>query len=1031
MKKILYIAFLLLTSGFILPMDSSAQNKEANINKRSKSVTKKQSPTLKVNSKVCDMEGNPITDASVISGEGAYIVHTDISGSFSITARKNSTLIIEAIGYEPFSVNLALGAFPDTVHLVKSDLFASSGDNVSRADGGTVAQRNLIGTGGKLQGEKLSTYPDILLGNSLQGRMAGLIVVPTVGGLGNNSSEFYLRGLHGMENNQAIVVIDGVERSFDELISEEIESIELMKDPTTKILYGPRAANGILWVTTKRGKENRRTIRVSAEAGITKMTRTPDYLNSYQYAQLYNEARQNDGYPNFYSQQQLSGYKNSTGANDFLSPDADYYNEFLRKDALYRKISVEVNGGSENVQYALIIGYNGNGGYEKVGETPDFNRMNIRGNLDVKVNDYLSVVGGISAQLGIRNWSSKNGSEVFTALSTHRSNEYPFTINPAQIGLPADSLGLPTFGASMQKPNNLYADMLYGGFSSERNLNSQANLGLDFTLDKILKGLKASAYVTFDNYNYFMNGQRNIHPTYFVKAYTDEDGKEQYFTTQMRKRELQSDQSRLGESTIRSNSWRVNAQYATQLGPNQISASAAYNYYKREVIGTSQDIINANYTMRLNYSFNNKYLVEADLAYMGSNLFDNGNKFFLAPAFGVGWVLSNESFFKSHTKINFLKLKASFGVLGYDGNVPAPNYRTAWEDGGTAQLGEQNKTTTSHITNFIRMGNPELKWEKSAEFNVGLEGLFLKNRLFAELNYFNEVRSDIIGFRKSEYSDMIGSFISYSNMGKVKNHGFEATLNWNDRVGDFVYKLGLNFMWSKNKLTAWDEVAYSDYLCTVGKSTDAMMGYRALGLFGKDVPLAGHPSQFLGSYQEGDIAYADLNNDKMIDDRDKEMLGNSFPHTNVGVEVELKYKQWGLYILGVYEGGVSKWLNNTYYWNKGEDKYSVMALDRYHPIDNPEGNYPRLTTTNGDNNFRDSSFWIQKADFFRLRNVELSYTLPNKFNSHIFQNIKVFARGSNLFVLSGIKDLDPELPDAGVTNYPVSMAITGGISVQF
>lgn len=1032
MKKITYIVFLFLALGTVSPLAVTAQNKKAANNKQNRTAAKKESPVIQVSSRVVDMDGNPVINAAVTAGEGSYLVYTDESGAFNISARKRSVVTIEAMGYEPVTINLSISEFPESVQLKKLDLFASNEDRISRADGGTVLQRDLVGSGGKLAGDKLSSYPDLLLGNALQGRMAGLVVSPTVNGLGNNKPEFYIRGQHGKDNNTAVVVIDGVERNFDDLIAEEIETIELLKDPTTKILYGPRAANGVLWVTTKRGKENRRAVRVSAEAGVTRMTRTPEYLNAYQYGLLYNEARRNDGFSDFYSQQQLEGYKNSSGAHDFLYPDADYYDEFLKKNSLYRKISVEVNGGSENVQYALVLGYNGSDGFEKTGQTPSFDRLNVRGNLDVKVNDFLSVSGGVSAQLGIRDWGRMNNAEVFTALNTHRPNEYPFTIDPKLINLPTDSLGLPTFGASQQNPANLYADMMYGGFSSERNLNSQASLGLNFTLDRILKGLKASAFVTFDNYDYFMNGQRNTHPTYFVKPYLNAAGDDDYFIMQMRKRDLQSDQSRLGESSVRSNSWRAVVEYNRLFGKHQVSARGGYNFYKREVVGASQDIMTANYTMRLNYGFDNRYIGEVNMAYMGSNRFDDGNKFFLAPAVGASWIISNENFMSNATHIDFLKLKASFGILGYEGNTPAPNYRTAWEDGGTAQLGEQNKTTTSHITNFIRIGNPDLKWERSTEFNIGMEGLFLKNRLYAEVNYFNEVRSDIIGFNKSQYAGMVGPFISYSNMGEVKNHGFEGMVNWSDKAGDFSYKLGLNFIWSKNKLVKWNEPAYPDeYSRLIGLPTDAMMGYRAIGLFGKDVPLAGHPQQMLGAYQEGDIAYADLNGDKIIDDRDKEMLGNSFPRTTMGMEIELKYKQWGLYILGVYEGGVSKWLTNNYYWNMGEGKYSVEALDRYHPTENPSGNYPRLTTTNGDNNFRNSSYWLEKGDFFRMKNVEISYTLPNKFKSPVFQNIKFFARGNNLFVLSGIKDLDPELVNAGVNNYPVTMTVTGGISVRF
>ncbi|MPN24063.1 hypothetical protein SDC9_171457 [bioreactor metagenome] len=233
-------------------------------------------------------------------------------------------------------------------------------------------------------------------------------------------------------------------------------------------------------------------------------------------------------------------------------------------------------------------------------------------------------------------------------------------------------------------------------------------------------------------------------------------------------------------------------------------------------------------------------------------------------------------------------------------------------------------------------------------------------------------------------------------------------------------------------MVEWDQLDYPDaYANMLGLPSDVMIGYEAIGLFGKDVPLAGAPVQTLGTYQEGDIAYADLNGDDIIDDRDRKVLGNSFPRTSLGLNLDLKYRQFGLNLTGVAKGGYNVWTVNNYYWNRAEDKYSILTLDRYHPINNPDGSYPRLTTTSGANNFVYSSFWMKNAAFFRLKNIELSYTLNGKSITKFSNNIRFFIRGANLFVLSNIKELDPELINAGVTNYPVYLTVTGGISVKF
>ena len=248
---------------------------------------------------------------------------------------------------------------------VNADNVVTADSLVSRADGGIILKEHEVGFSSKIDNKYFSSYPDIIFTNSLQGKMAGLQVRSTVNGLGNNNPEIYIRGLHGMDNNTAIVIIDGVERPLDDILPEEIESIEVLKDATAKILYGSRAANGVLWVKTKRGKANSHTYRASAEMGLSQITRTPEFIDSYNYAKLYNEARINDGLPAFYTQGQIQGYKNSIGATDFLYPNVDYYDTFLNNVSNYQKATFEMNGGTDRVRYSLVAGYIGAGGFEK------------------------------------------------------------------------------------------------------------------------------------------------------------------------------------------------------------------------------------------------------------------------------------------------------------------------------------------------------------------------------------------------------------------------------------------------------------------------------------------------------------------------------------------------------------------------------------------------------------------------------------------------------------------------------------------
>lgn len=918
-----------------------------------------------------------------------------------------------------------------TAQSLHEEVLATDTAIIERLDGGITSQKEFVGAANYIPVEELRSFPDLNVVNALQGKAPGLIARWGDGGLGFNTSNLFIRGQHTNGNSQAIVIIDGIERSLDDLLVEEIESIEVLKDAVAKVLYGPAAANGIIKVTTKKGKIGKRKIRTTVEGGIMHVTRTPKYLDSYNYATLYNEARANDGLAPIYQPGQLEGYKNSTGVNDLLYPNVDYMNEFTRKQSFYRKATVEFIGGSRNMKYAMVAGYTGANGLEKLGERQNLNRLNLRGNLEIRITDYMRVKAGVGARLEIKDWGSKDGTGIYNAISTNRPNEYPFTIAPENIGMPPAEDGVPYFGTSDRFSDNLYADVVYGGNSSERYMSSQADLGLDLDFNKYIKGLTAEAYLTFDNYNVTRQSLSKVYATYDIRPYKDETGNEQIQFTQKRKQNLPKDYSISNNSVKRTSGWRTNISYNRAFGIHDLGATIAYRYYKTERQGQNQDIIDASYSLRLNYGYDKRYLAETALVYMGSNKFMDDHKYFFSPTVGIGWVLSNEQFMKNIETINFLKLKASFGVLGYAGNTGYSLYQTTWKENGTVGLGEQNKNN-SYITSLIRYGNPNLKWEKSAELNIGIEGRLLQNRLRGEINYFHERRWDIIGTNSSHYTDMIGDYLYAENRAEVKNQGVEASISWFDSpIKDFSYEVGLNLTFSKNKLIKADELDnIEDYRKKIGQPTDHIFGLQAEGLFGKDIPLNGHAPQSFGPYQNGDIAYADLNGDEIIDSRDETIVGNNFPRISWGIDVDLHYRNWGLYIQGVAETGVDKLLSNTYYWNTGLGKYSDRVLDRYHETQNPQGSYPRLTSTDGKNSFRNSSYWVRNSAFFRLKNIELSYTFKFK-KKNIAQNLKLFARGANLFVISGFKDMDPERPDAGITNYPVLVTYTGGLSVTF
>ncbi|WP_161554480.1 SusC/RagA family TonB-linked outer membrane protein [Sinomicrobium soli] len=1010
-----YIHFLAFILVLCLPVTLQAQKKK-----------KKKREKITVTSRIVDETGTAIPRATITLGEGMLRIASDEKGKFSLKTASEGKLLVEAGGYQ--SQWVELGEVTEEIVLARTLLLASAKDAVDLPLGQQISQRALTGAVSGIEGADLESYPDLSFSNALQGRIMGLQVRQSVNGLGNNSATLYVRGLARGGSDGIITIVDGIERSIDYLAAQEVESVKVLKDATSKILYGPRAANGVVLITTKRGKPNTRVLKVSAEYGASFVTRLPGYLDSYEYAGLYNEARANDGLSLFYSEQDLEGYRNSTGPNDQRYPNAGYHDYFLEEAAAFRKATVEYSGGNDKSQYALVLAYTGGNGIEKIGDKPVRDRINLRGNLDFDINDFMSVNLGASGYVETQSWPSRNNSQVMSVLSSHRPNEYPFLLTDEALrNTDAD---FPPMGGSFYRPNSLYADLLYGGFSESQLFYGQANLGIDFDFgDILLDGLSASVYYTTDNLQYFQNGKSETAVTYASRwSDTEEGASVRYYP--LRRRVIEDNQRRQNQNYINNNGFYTTVSYENRFGAHDIKAGISHIYYNKDHDNWIQDLRFTNTVLRLNYGFNDRWYAEASLAYMGSDKMPSGNRYKLFPAVGAAWVLSEEGFMSGAGFLDFLKLKGSFGILGYDRAMDYYQYENRWNTDGSVQFNERNNTSFSR-TRLQLTGNPDLDWEKSREINVGLEGLMLNNRLRFELNYFNEYRYDMLQSPSSNYSVTAGGLFPLINRGENINRGFEAEVNWSDAIGDWNYQVGGLMIFSKNKVLRTNEITYpenQDFIRNTGRPSDTMYGFVAEGLFTGQPQADNHPVQAFGPYGIGNIAYKDLNGDHVVDNMDRKAIGNSFPRTSLGVNLKLDYKRFSLFVLGTAELGADNWLNNSYYWNYGEGKYSTVVRDRYHPVSNPGGTYPALTTTNGINDFRNSTYWLQDASFFRLKNVELSYTLSA---SKVAKSYEFHIRGTNLFVLSENKDLDPEVINAGVDNYPVFRTVTGGVTINF
>lgn len=1008
--KTLYIYIILM---LLLPFFS-----ESNIyaQKRSKQYSE-------IKAKVVDKEGNPIQSVRITVDEGIFESSTDKQGKFSLKVTDNSTLVFDVPGFEPQYLGVSVIKQNPVVVMEKSIPYGGVKDEVELPFRKTIA-REIVGATSTIDEDAISSSNQMNVLNILSGKAPGLNVSQVPTEPGRSATVLNIRGLsRSATDNAPLIIIDGIERPLEDLTPEEIESITVLKDATSKILYGPKAVNGVLLVKTKRGIKYKRDRQFNIEFGAQTPVRMPEYLNSADYATMYNQARINDGLSPYYTQTDIDGYR--MGTNPVLYPDVDFHKLCLNDHMSYRKAIAQFRGGNESAQYYVNATYAGYGGYEAVGKNNTSNKFNLRVNLDYKVNDWLKAFVDIAGQMEFYTTNYMSADKLFSRLSSHRPNAYP--IKFSDPGNPGTEIYGTMENANLSSSReNIYAEMALGGSKENTVRKGQTNIGFDLSLDRYVKGLSAKAYVTFDVYNYLVVGKNENFSSY--RPIFNENsliGKE-LLTVEKKV----SDKSRIADQMYRNYGYFGQLSYdRTFQAKHQLKSDLVIFQSRRENLGSSQDDVNRTFALRTNYVYNKKWIAELDMAVMGSSRFTKGNRYGYFPTVGVAWIASEEKFLKDKEWLDFLKIKASTGLLGTDNYFDFFLFESRWNTSQSTHFGPKLEEDVNTST-LVHVGNPDLTWEKSFEINIGAEASFL-NCLTADFNYFNNYRYDILTPTTS-FSSINGGELMYRNYGSVRNQGVELALEYSGNIGKLHYSIGGNTIWSKAVYEKTDDMeGLSSNRKKEGKPVDTRFGLIAEGLFKSGDEIAAHPVQDFGPVQIGDVKYANINNDHHINENDMLPIGNEYPRFQFGLNINLAYKGFELSLSGSGMAQYDIYLNNSYYWMREDQKYSTFVKNYFNPSTG-EGKFPRLTTQQNQNNYRSSSLWMRSGNFFKLRDAMLSYSLPqNITNKMTLKQVKLFVRGSNLFTISSIKDLDPEYIDAGVTGYPFFRSFTGGINVVF
>jgi len=1051
---------------------------------RTAKVQTTQNHKITVSGTVLDKTTNdPLIGVSVVvKGVANAGTITDMDGKFTLKLPyAEAPLVFSYLGYQPQEI--VPGAKKELTVLLQEDTKALQEVVVV----GYTKQRKetMIGSVATITTKDLTQSPTANINNALAGRLPGLIVNQYAGGEpGVDQSELFIRGKATYGNQSAIVIVDGIERDMSYLAPDEIETFTILKDASATAAYGIRGANGVIVITTKRGKAaEKATVNLKASIGINQPIGFPEYLGSADYATLYNEARLNDAKMtgadisslNLFSQQAIDNFRRAKGDNsDGLGYDWDYY-DFAFKPGLQEDVSLSIRGGTDKVRYYVLANYFSQGGnykYSNAGEYDSqtkFTRYNFRSNIDININRYLSTRLDLGARITDRNAPGTTAGRLMTICATqppylpilveenaHPQNEEYIQQNPRGM----------LYGDNIYR-YNLLGELSRTGYLNEKNTYLNGSFAMNLDMEFLTKGLKAEVMFSYDasegrwinrKLDTYKDGYRE-YPKY--ATFMPIEGSDAYMAgghyTGAYKTGNKYDidqtigngfshnasdgrtyiQARLDYNRLFSNRHEVTAMLLANRGNRTVNNELAYH---------SQGI-----TGRFAYYYNQKYLMEFNFGYNGSENFTPGKRYGFFPAGSIGWVVSEEEFMKKASWIDFLKVRASYGLVGSD-NVSSRFPYLAFYGGGSGYDFGNNFGTNVGGTSEGNLANANLTWEKARKLNVGIDFTTLNQRLALTIDAFYEYRFDIITDMNSDgimgYPDIVGKDAALQNLGEVSNRGVDIELSWNDKIGkDFRYYIRPNLTFSRNRLEYKAEVARKNsWRKETGKRLYENFVY-VFDHFVADQEEADRLNKIgyqpWGQLIPGDVVYKDLDRDGVIDDEDRTAMGNPrSPELMFGIPFGFQYKNFDFSVLLQGATKSSILLNGAAVFDFPQfeqdkiGRVKKMHLDRWTPETAATAKYPALHYGTHDNNKNgNSSLFLYDASYLRLKNVEIGYNVsPKLLRKFHVQQARIYVQGLNLLTFDklGDVDIDPETKSGdGASWYPIQKVFNFGIDITF
>ena len=997
----------------------------------------------KITGTVLDATGMPVIGANVMVKGTTNGTITDMDGNFSLDVEEGATLVVSYIGFA--NQEIKVGKQTNLAITMKED--AEALDELVVVGYGTQKKGNLTGSIASVKTEELTVAPVASSVNSLGGRLPGLVSQQLSGQPGADQASIKIRGFA----DNAIWIVDGIEADFNYIDPNQIESISILKDGSASI-YGARAGNGVILVTTKRGTIQKPTVTVNSSVTFQGITTMPKPVSSGDYATLKREEWLQAGNPEStapFTEDQIKKYY---AGNDPQYPNTDWYDELIRNWAPQQQHNISVRGGSDKIKYYGFLGYMSQESmWKKNGG--DYQRFNLQSNIDAKITDNLSMQFDISLMKSDNMTTTRaQGAGINTVWQDFWNTLpiYPATLpDPTKISY-ADGKG--TGGAHVTSNTDL------GGYINDKKLNVRATISLKYDFGKWVKGLSAKVFVNY--YDDVIYNKRFTRPAAFYRYDVASDT---YISSGALGTQAQMSQ-RHDHNTMLTRQFSLNydnvladdhalqvlALYeAIDYNGNWLSVSrdefltpaleeifvGSTETMKND--GASSEMGRMSFVGKINYTYKNKYLLETTLRADASAKFAPGHRWGVFPSASLGWRISEESFMDdTKSVIDDLKIRASYGRSGNDavGNF---QYLSGYKLNGYYLLGD--KSMSGIVTTGL--ANPDLTWEKFEIWNVGMDYSFKNRLVYGEADAFYRKRSGIPATRTASTSPSFGASFPAENLNSMNDRGFELSIGSSKSYEDFSFDVSGNISWSRAEWDHYEEQTYTDpdqirINKVSGQWTDRTFGYISDGLFTSQEEIDNLPfdqdNQGNASLRPGDIRYVDVNGDKVLDWRDQVEIGKgTVPHWMYGFNLNFKYKDFDLSTL--FQGAFG--YNTMVSLYHGTLNYPQEVFDMRWTEENNDANalYPRLggAATNGYT----SDYFYKKAGYLRLKSLALGYTLPKEICQKFFmQQCRIYFAGTNLFTINklGKYHVDPEAPSGNAGYYyPQQRTLSVGVNVSF